>query len=415
MKSSLFLLDEEKANISLNHITFAVDKHAGRTTSSYSLKNRKMRRINGQRSLSFLLSTVLILTTNACTSSNGNAEVLTMLDKELYGEIIKSSNHSNVLFSPYGIVSVLKPMVSMLDKDKQQAVMKRLGISHFEELKCSLGMNEGGDEFHEATRIWVDEGVEMDQESRGLIKKIKMVNHQGSALKTINKWVSKHTLGMIKDLLTSDSILADTKLVVTNALAFQGKWKYPFKVEHTEMRDFKLTQNKKTQVATIATEMKTRYYRGAEGEVAELPYAGDRFSMFIVIPTDIGKSISHDTIKKIIRHKMKKHVKLQVFLPKFKLTTKYALINHLRNIGLGSLFSRAVAIRNADVSFVDILHKVALVVNEEGTKASAGSAGVTSRSFPMRFRVDQPFEFLIQDLTTHQTIFHGKVEKPELE
>jgi len=370
-----------------------------------------------RRNLQLILLSLLITYVSISRACSDNVKPMRILDKEIYGQILKTSNSSNgtnVLFSPYGIMSVLKPMISMLSKGKQLVAMKRLGISRLGDLRCSLGLEGNDEEFREASRIWLDEEVEMDKSisegTRVLIKKIPMVHHSESALKSINEWVSKHTMGMIRDLLNPDSLLDGTKLVVTNALAFHGKWKYPFKVEHTELRDFKLNKNEKTRVLTMATEMKTRFYRGAEGEIAELPYAGDRFSMFIVIPTD---SLSHDNLEEIVRHKMKKHLKLQVFLPKFKLTSEHQLRRLLRDIGLESLFSHVGAIKNENISFTDVLHKVALVVNEEGTEASAGSAGVTSRSFPMRFRVDRPFEFLIRDLATHQTIFHGKIEKPE--
>jgi serpin B len=44
----------------------------------------------------------------------------------------------------------------------------------------------------------------------------------------INKWVEDRTNNKIKDLVPEDSITADTRAIITNAIYFNGKWTRAF-------------------------------------------------------------------------------------------------------------------------------------------------------------------------------------------
>merc|ERR1711879_712848 len=75
-----------------------------------------------------------------------------------------------------------------------------------------------------------------------------------------------------------------------------------------------------------------------------------------------------------------------------------------------------------DVHLSSVLHKAVVEVNEEGTRASAASAGImNARSIVMappktvEVIVDRPFVFLIRDVRTGVLLFAGTVEDPELD
>ena len=46
--------------------------------------------------------------------------------------------------------------------------------------------------------------------------------------RTINAWVEQQTRDRIKDLVPEGAIKPDTRVVLTNAIYFKGKWKYAF-------------------------------------------------------------------------------------------------------------------------------------------------------------------------------------------
>ena len=112
---------------------------------------------------------------------------------------------------------------------------------------------------------------------------------------------------------------------------------------------------------------------------------------------------------------MLENTKLQVFLPKFKISSKFQLREILTSLGFNTIFNSQLeaVLNHKDLRFTEVLHRVVVEVNEEGTKASAGSAGLASRSFPMTFKVDRSFQFMIRNIEDDVVVFHGYVEKPE--
>jgi serpin B len=114
--------------------------------------------------------------------------------------------------------------------------------------------------------------------------------------------------------------------------------------------------------------------------------------------------------------------RVMVYLPKYTLETKYSLRKTLTEMGMPTAFG------DADFSGMDgtkylyiqeIIHQAYVEVNEEGTEAAAATAVImrgkgaapSEGSVPV-FRADHPFIFLIQDNTSGNILFMGRVENP---
>ena len=103
----------------------------------------------------------------------------------------------------------------------------------------------------------------------------------------INRWVEEKTHDRIKELLEKDMIDTLTRMVLTNAIYFKGKWENQFDPKLTRDGDFTLADGTK-----IKTPMMSRNGRvpplllaagtGSSGpafQVAEIPYQGGELSM----------------------------------------------------------------------------------------------------------------------------------------
>ena len=111
--------------------------------------------------------------------------------------------------------------------------------------------------------------------------------------------------------------------------------------------------------------------------------------------------------------------KIDVYIPKFKFTQKYALSKNLRQMGMPLAFSPN---GDADFSGMDgtknlfiqqVYHKAFIDVNEEGTEAAAATGVVIGVTAIMEnFNANHPFIFLIQEKTTGSIQFMGKVVNP---
>ena len=416
-----------------------------------------------------------------------HADAVNNIDQAVFAHLQESGNlyngdDQNYAISSHGIVEIIKAMTvlfreedrnKVLDhirsfacdkkkKESKKSARKNSVERHAFDRDNNRNYNDNNTEtLQEATRIWLDSNTKVNngilKQHKDILKRIKISSgNLNEACKAINKWVAKHTLGMIKDLVKpGQGISTDSKIIVTNALAFQGKWKQPFQVERTRLMDFKLLESgkdeegetchdcksssgqsrgqvKKLKVKMMVGTVKADYYHGDLFDMAELPYEGGRYSMVLIVPSTSSSIDSEENEEDIPSPHSKKHyylkalrvlqsprskrrrnVKLQVFLPKFKVKSSFKLKKILAAVGFGHLFISPLNTQGDSLRFGEVLHQSAVEVDEKGTKASAGSAGVASRSFPMRFIVDRPFQFLIRDTKSEVIMFHGNIGKPE--
>jgi len=160
-------------------------------------------------------------------------------------------------------------------------------------------------------------------------------------------------------------------------------------------------------------------------QVIELPYAGEKQSMFIILPnitTTLQNVEIHITSQQINTIERYLHVeKVNIWLPTFKLDQKFTLNDALNRLDMTDLFRSD----KADLSGIDgskklyvtkVLHRAYVEVNEEGTEAAGSTAVITglrsSRPLEPEFRADRPFMFFIRDNPTKMILFCGRLVKP---
>ena len=114
--------------------------------------------------------------------------------------------------------------------------------------------------------------------------------------------------------------------------------------------------------------------------------------------------------------------KVEVFLPKFKLTAQFSLAERLAAMGMTDAFSARADFSGMDGTrdlFISaVVHKEFVEVNEEGTEAAAATGVVMTKAIVMRprptpvFRADHPFLFLIRDHHSGSLLFLGRLADP---
>jgi serpin B len=113
--------------------------------------------------------------------------------------------------------------------------------------------------------------------------------------------------------------------------------------------------------------------------------------------------------------------KINVFLPRFKLTAEFNLGRTLAAMGMGNAFSPAADFSGMDgardLCISAVVHKAFVEVNEEGTEAAAAT-GTIMKMLAVRphptptFRADHPFLLLIRDIHSGSILFLGRVLDP---
>ena len=193
----------------------------------------------------------------------------------------------------------------------------------------------------------------------------------------------------------------------------------------TQDEDFSLLDGSSVTVPMMS---QTEYFHHVEGSnyhAVELLYDGGELSMVIMIPDEgsfdtFEASLDAAMVTTILESMSSKNVHLK--MPRFEFEGNYALVSHLRNLGMKDAFLAG----SADFSGIDgtqdllisnIIHKSFISVKESGTEAAAATAvtvGVTSvPPTPTEVHIDRPFLFFIRDIKTEAMVFFGRVVNPE--
>lgn len=248
------------------------------------------------------------------------------------------------------------------------------------------------------------------------------------ARKKINVWVEEQTNQKIKDLIKPGVLDPMTRLVLVNAIYFKGDWAKQFPKGETKDAPFHLADGKDVQAALMHLKEKFSYMETPTLQVLQMPYKGGDLAMLVLLPVkadglpEVEKSLTLDTLAGWIG-RLDSGTKVDVFLPKFRMTGEFSLKETLESMGMRLAFSDAKADfsgmngRKDDLYIQAAVHKAFVDVNEEGTEAAAATAvTLGERGGPPRpppvFRADHPFLFLIRDLRSGSLLFIGRVANP---
>uniref|UniRef100_A0A8D2AZ00 Serpin domain-containing protein n=1 Tax=Sciurus vulgaris TaxID=55149 RepID=A0A8D2AZ00_SCIVU len=245
--------------------------------------------------------------------------------------------------------------------------------------------------------------------------------------KHINTWVSKETKGKIQELLPTNSVDEQARLVLVNAIYFKGLWEEPFDKICTCEMSFNINQEERpVQMMCQEAKFNFAYIREAQTQVLELPYAGKELSMIILLPdeeVDLSLVENNLTFEKFMawtKPTFMQTIEVEVFLPRFKLQENYDMESVLHRLGMVDAFQQGQADLSAmstetDLCLSKVVHKSVLEVSEEGTEAVAASAiaivDYCSESSP-RFCADHPFLFFIRHNKTNTLLFCGRFSSP---
>ena len=242
----------------------------------------------------------------------------------------------------------------------------------------------------------------------------------------INNWVEQKTNDKIKGLIPLGMLSSDTRLVLVNAIYFKGLWLQPFLKEDTSPGTFFVAANQTIQVQMMRQKAHFKFLesKGLGCQILELPYIGSKMSMVIFLPVEtdglgsLEGKITYDNFEKSLSTlDSSRPEKMEVFLPKFKLTQQFSLNDVLSKMGVSEMFVAGKADFSgitADSLYVSqVVHKAFIEVNEEGTEAAAATGiGVNVLSLTPMFNADHPFLFFIRHRDTGAILFMGRLLKP---
>ncbi len=372
-----------------------------------------------------------------------NIEVLVRGNNEFAFDLYEKfrGGSDNLFFSPYSISTALAMTFAGARGETQMQMSDTLNFKRnpdtihetFGKLAARLkeGSQDGAYQLDIANAIWAQKGFGFKKSFietvvnnyAAIAKEADFVNAAEPTRKEINSWVEDKTNDKIQELIAKGILTRDTAMVLVNAIYFKGDWAEQFDKKFTRDADFWTTPDKKIRAKMMYKEHEFDYYDGDDLQAIELPYKGDDLSMVIVLPkekdglNDIEKEFAGNFDNVLWELKRQK---VRLFLPKFKLTTKFELSDTLAAMGMPLAFSNRADFSGMSESqklFIsNVIHKAFVAVDEEGTEAAAATGVVIGRTSvgPMIpvFRADYPFIFVIRDNASGSILFMGRVYDP---
>jgi serpin B len=362
---------------------------------------------------------------------------------ELYGKL--KDRQGNLFLSPYSISTALAMTYAGACGETESQMAKILQFptatlsneqfhNAFGNIVRQLNQagEKGGYELVVANALWGQKDYKFLQEFLTLVKtnydgdlkQVDFVRQTEAARKTINDWVESKTKAKIKELIKQGTLDSMTRLVLTNAIYFKGKWAIQFKPDKTQDSPFTLLGGEKVNVPMMNQTGNFSYTETDTIQVLEIPYVNNDLSMVILLPKkldgvkDLEKELTAENLTGWLAKLRKREV--QVWLPRFKLTCEFELAKVLGAMGMPDAFLAKADFSgmtgNKDLFISAVIHKAYVEVNEEGTEAAAAT-GVAMKltSIPLPppvFRADHPFVFLIRDNHTGSTLFLGRTANP---
>ncbi len=361
---------------------------------------------------------------------------------------------ANLIFSPFSISQAFGMLLAAARGDTAQQIADTMhytlpqDVLHpaFSDLNAALSEREAPEndqagerlQLNIANSLWAQEGFPFRDAYLALVRDfysgglhiMDFVRAPEEARETINAWIEEQTEDKIRDMLAPGTIDTATRMVLVNAIYFNGSWLHPFQEGATQDDLFTRLDGSTVRVPMMAQQESFGYMQGDGFQAVELPYVGGDMAMLVVLPdagrfeaiqADLDQAL-FDTIRASLARR-----EVQLHMPRFEFETSLNLRSMLAALGMTDVFDpeRAdlsgmfdPAAVNANLYVTAALHKAFIGVDEAGTEAAAATAivvGITSApmpSEPLVLRLDRPFIYAIYDRQTGAIMFLGQVLNP---
>ncbi|NWW85671.1 SERP3 protein, partial [Rhynochetos jubatus] len=387
----------------------------------------------------FILSACCVTKGN-CISYDELKELKTEFAINFYRHVSEAENRTNLVISPASVAISLE----LLQFGAQG--------NTFMELQDALGYNIHGNDFLHtayegetdssqstmvrlACSFFVDTGVQVSP--RFAARAARWAN---SSLQQTNFTDPNRTAAQIREWIISNlgdgdvrgmrlesagSPLSQVALVST--MHFKSMWQKKFSFMDTQMLPFTTAEGSILKVPTMHHTAEVNYgqFQTATLEafsVVELPYLGEKLSMFLVLPshkrTPLSHTESHLSAKTItLWSNSLKRTKMDIFLPRFSIQSLFDLKTVFSALGIRDAFDPITAnfkgiSEQSSLYISEAIHKAEIEVTEDGTKASGATAMVLlKRSRTPIFKADRSFTFFLRQTNTgmHASHFSSRI------
>lgn len=343
------------------------------------------------------------------------------------------TEEQNPLVSPLSVYLALALVSEGAEGETKQQFDTILGrdqvSTRIHQLTDSLAAVTGSTKLSIADSIWIDDQFEAS--TSWLSRMVSLYNAEifqtdlckDAARIGMNNWVSNKTRGLIP-VLFNQNLSEEMRMVLMNTIYLKAKWLYKFEANNTYAREF-TNEDGKVVSPYFLNDYKVyrRYFETEEADGIVLPYDDGRLAMIAIRPQsgqtarELAQNLTAQKIAEYLKES-KETSYVNLHFPKFTLDYTVVMNDLLQQLGLEDAFSPEKANFNslgnekgsteADLFISQVLQKVKVRVDEEGTEAAAVTAIMMTNcaaiaedeKIPIEVDFNEPFVYVIADTKT---------------
>uniref|UniRef100_A0A671K7K8 Serpin domain-containing protein n=1 Tax=Sinocyclocheilus anshuiensis TaxID=1608454 RepID=A0A671K7K8_9TELE len=344
---------------------------------------------------------------------NSHNDLHTQFGISLYQTLTETENNSNLIVSPASVSlslgllqlgargNTLAQLEEALGYDVNDARVQDI----LSRPQGDLGNSSDGVRLQLANALFVQSGVKLLPE------------------------FTQHALGWGNSSLLSEQLQSSESqeeasrqdsllhMALLSTVVCHGAWQKQFLFTDTQNLPFSLSDGSTVKVPMMyqSTEVnigkrrnKTDTDTRQEYTVLELLYLDRSLRLLVALPSD-RKTPLAQLEKQLTARAVGlwdtglRRTKMDIFLPRFKMQSRFNLKPVLQSLGISDVFSPSAAdFRGISGLFVsEAFHEARIEVTEEGTKAASATAMVLlKRSRSAVFKADRPFLFILRQIST---------------
>jgi Serpin (serine protease inhibitor) len=221
---------------------------------------------------------------------------------ESYTQLARSD--ANLILSPFNIATALSMALAGARGQTAQEIQSVLHIQYDSSYDAALGAlladlakagNIQGNELITANGLWVQKGLAIQPAFERTLADnyhapatlVDFIANFEAARSQINAWTEEHTNQKIKNLFPAGSLDAQTRLVLTSAIYFYGKWQDPFITSSTQPAPFTLSAGGTTQANFMNQTSHFGYAETPSAQILEMRYAGTGIAFDVLLPKTV--------------------------------------------------------------------------------------------------------------------------------